>query len=143
MTFAAESIASVEQRYLGAPTTEFGGVQVGGDVTLDHTDGDLAGEFVEGGLQYRRLAGARGTHQVDCTNTIVLKCISVESSPDIVLRENRLQHVDTLSAGVIAAVIAVVVRMGVGVIAVLVGMHGPVIVAMKSTHRQPLSRDIE
>jgi hypothetical protein len=44
---------------------------------------------------------------------------------------------------VIAAVIAVVVRMGVGVIAVLVGMHGSVVVAMKSTHCQHLSRDIQ
>jgi hypothetical protein len=33
--------------------------------------------------------------------------------------------------------------MGVGVIAVLVGMHGSVVVAMKSTHRQHLSRDIQ
>src|SRR6202012_246064 len=72
VAFAAEAIASVEQGYLGAPTTELGGVQVSGDVALDHSDGDLAGEFVEGGLQYRRLAGARGTHQVDRTNTIVL-----------------------------------------------------------------------
>src|ERR1700722_10125346 len=143
VAFAAESIASVEQGYLGAPTTEFGGVQVGGDVALDHSDGDLAGEFVEGGLQYRRLPGARGTHQVDRTNTIVFKRISVKSGPDIVLGENRLQHVDTLSTGVIAAMIAVVVRMGVGVIAVLVGMHGSVIVPMKSTHRQHLSRDIQ
>jgi hypothetical protein len=143
MAFAAESIASVQQGYLGASTTEFGGVQVGGDVALDHSDGDLAGEFVEGGLQYRRLAGARGTHQVDRTNMIVLKRISIESGPDIVLGENRLQHVDTLSAGAIAAVIAVVVRMGVGVIAVLVRMHGSVVVPMKSTHLQHLSRDVQ
>jgi hypothetical protein len=38
-------------------------------------------------------------------------------------------------------VIAVVAGVGVRVIVVLVGMHGSVVVPMKSTHRQYLSRD--
>jgi hypothetical protein len=37
----------------------------------------------------------------------------------------------------------VVVGMGVRVVVVLVGMHGSVVVSMKSTHLQYLSRDIQ
>ena len=117
-----ESVARVEQRYLGAAAAQFGGVQVGRDVALDHSDSDLAGEFVEGGLQDRRLARTGGAHQVDRTNSAVLKRFSIKAGPDVVLGEDRLEHVDPLGAGVIAAVIAVVVGMGAVVIAVLVGM---------------------
>jgi hypothetical protein len=67
--------------------------------------------------------------------------LSIIIGSDVVLGEDRLQHVDPLGAGVIATVIAVVAGVGVRVIVVLVGMHGSVVVPMKSTHRQYLSRD--
>jgi hypothetical protein len=74
----------------------------------------------------------------------VLKRVSIRVGSDVVLGEDRLQHIDPLGAGVIAtvvAVVAVVAGVGVRVIVVLVGMHGSVVVPMKSTHRQYLSRD--
>jgi hypothetical protein len=80
--------------------------------------------------------------------SITPTAISVVVGPDVVLGEDRLEHVDPLGAGPVATVIAVVViamvvLMGVRVIVVFVSVHGAVVVPMKSTHRPCLSRDIQ
>src|SRR5579875_3571079 len=107
MAFAAESVSGVEQRYLGTAAAELGRVQVGRDVTFDHSDGDLAGELVEGGFQYGRLAGARRTHQVQRPDAVFVERRPVITGAEVIFGEDRFQHVDALPAGVVAAVVAV------------------------------------
>ena len=63
----------------------------------------------------------------------------VEIGEDIVFGEDLLQHIDALGAGLITTVVPVVVV----VISVLVSVHGPVVVPVKSTHGEHLSRDIQ
>ncbi|EUA33853.1 hypothetical protein I552_4634 [Mycobacterium xenopi 3993] len=109
MAFAAESVSGVEQGYLGAAATELGRVQVGGDVALDHTDGDLPGELVEGGFQHGRLTGARRTHQVQRLDAVYFERLPVVAGAKVIFGEDRFQHVDALAAGVVAAVVAVLV----------------------------------
>ena len=59
VAFAAEAVVGVQQRDLRTPATEPRGVDVGGDVTFDHPDRDVAGQFVEGCSQHRGLTGPR------------------------------------------------------------------------------------
>jgi len=59
VALAAEAVVGVQQRDLRTAATEARGVDVGGDVTLDHPDGDVGGQFVEGRGQHRGLTRAR------------------------------------------------------------------------------------
>ena len=59
MTFATETVVGVQQRDLRAPAAEFGGVEIGGDIALDDSDAEFAGQLVEGGRQHGGLTRSR------------------------------------------------------------------------------------
>ena len=57
VAFAAEAVAGVQQRDLRAAALKFGGIEIGGDIALDDSDGELTSQFVEGGCKHRGLSG--------------------------------------------------------------------------------------
>ena len=106
MALAAEAVAGVQQRHLRAAATEFGRIQIGGDIALDHPHGDITREFIEGDPQHRGLPRTRRTHQIQRPDSIGLERLPIDVGPNIVLGENLFQDIDTLRAGVIATVVA-------------------------------------
>ena len=59
MAFAAETVVGIQQRDLRASAGELGGVEVGGDIALDDSDGELTRQFIKSGTQHRGLARTR------------------------------------------------------------------------------------
>ena len=138
MAFATETVVGVQQRDLRAPAAEFGGVEIGGDIALDDSDAEFAGQLVEGGRQHGGLTRSRRAHQIQRANSIGLERVTVHRGAVVVLGEDRLQDLDALGAGRVATVIAEMVGIVVmTMIAVVVAVLSTVVVAVKPTHGSP------